>query len=176
MSVFHRPSRAGGPPLASAVAGGDLPTGDGLGAGSGGEPPSREPAIAAATARPTVVVTVSSDLADEAGPLAKALGPAYELRVGPPSRSGVAVLSPRGTAAIAFYRMRHPDTAILVVERCADRAEQGAAEYLNGGADGYLSGQPTAVIAAQIEALVRRLPKVVAGADDDGSRAVAWGL
>jgi hypothetical protein len=142
-----------------------------------------EPAVEA-TSPPAVVVTVSSDLADEAGPLAKALGPAYELRVGPPGRSGVAVLSPRGTSAIAFYRIRHPDTAILVVERCAERAEQGAAEYLNGGADGYLSGQPTAVIAAHIQALVRRQPKVSGGArvdvgvgaDDAGVRAVAWGL
>jgi hypothetical protein len=86
------------------------------------------------------------------------------------------VLSPRGTEVRAFYRMRHPDTAFLVVERCAEEAVQGAAEYLNSGADGYLAGQPTAVIAAQIQALVRRQPAATPAPDDQGRQAAIWGL
>jgi hypothetical protein len=123
-----------------------------------------------------VLVTISSDLSDQAGPLAKALGPGYDVRLGPPKGAGVAVLSPRGTEVMAFYRMRHPGTAFLVVERAADAAEQGAAEYLNSGADGYLAGPPTAVIAAQIQALVRRRPAAAPAPDDDGRQRIVWGL
>lgn len=123
-----------------------------------------------------MLVTVSSDLSDQAEALTKALGPGYEIRLGPPRGSGVAVLSPRGTEVMAFYRMRHPDTAFLVVERSGDEVEQGAAEYLNSGADGYLAGQPTAVIAAQVQALARRQPTVGPVPDDPGQQAVVWGL
>ena len=193
MSAFHLP-RSRGRSHAKAA---DHPE-RGIGepgdhtAGPAGEPeqprvretPVTAPCRAAASAdvsaeepsRPPVLVTVSTDLADEAAPLAKALGPGYDIRVGPPKGSGVAVLSPRGTAVMAFYRVRHPDTAFLVVERCAEQAEQGAAEYLNGGADGYLAGQPTVVIAAQIQALVRRQATAVSAPADEGVQRVIWGL
>jgi hypothetical protein len=103
-----------------------------------------------------VVVSVAAALADHASDLTAALGPGFDVRIGPPEGPGVALVSPHGTTAIAFYRLHHPGTAFLVVGPRRDRAGQGPADYLNAGADGYIAPVPAAVLAAHIRALARR--------------------
>jgi hypothetical protein len=103
-----------------------------------------------------VVVSVAAALAEHTSDLSTALGPGFDVRIGPPQGPGVALVSPHGTTAIAFYRLHHPRTAFLVVGPRRDRAGQGPADYLNAGADGYLAPAPTAVLAAHIRALARR--------------------
>jgi hypothetical protein len=105
-----------------------------------------------------VVVSVSAALADHLSNLTAALGPGFDVRIGPPQGPGVAVVSPQGTTAMAFYRLHHPRTALLVVGPCGGMAGQGPAEYLNAGADGYLAPAPPVVIAAHVRALARRQP------------------
>jgi hypothetical protein len=103
-----------------------------------------------------IVVSVSAALADHFSNLTAELGPGFAIRIGPPQGPGVAVVSPHGTTAMAFYRLHHPRTAFLVVGPARDVAGQGPADYLNAGADGYLTPAPAVVIAAHIRALARR--------------------
>ncbi|HEY4377737.1 MAG TPA: hypothetical protein VGM93_11285, partial [Acidimicrobiales bacterium] len=66
-------------------------------------------------AEPRTPVALGSRFVDLCADLAAALGPAYEVRVGPVDDAELAVVEAGRPASIAFLRAGHPDLGLVAV-------------------------------------------------------------
>jgi hypothetical protein len=101
------------------------------------------------------MVSVSGGLGSLAPALALALGPGFDVVVDRPSDALVALIGPVGLPGVRFLKLRHPRTALIVVDRATPDPDRSVG-YLDAGADGYLNRRTTDEIAAHVRAVARR--------------------
>ncbi|MEY2460934.1 MAG: hypothetical protein QOG30_2764 [Acidimicrobiaceae bacterium] len=110
-----------------------------------------------------VRVRITEGLAPIAAAVAERLGPGFEVTVGSPTGGSIAVVAALGREATAFVHAQHPDALLLVVKRGATGHDDGAADYLNAGADQFLASGSLDEVALHIRALARRLRSIRSG-------------
>jgi hypothetical protein len=99
--------------------------------------PQLEPDVATA---PAVTVVLSPGLVELAPGLSRTLGPGFSVTTDAVGAHGVMLVGPVGPAGVALLRASHPGVLLLVVDRRGrSLGTNEAVEYLEAGADGYLS-------------------------------------